>query len=123
MSQHSWLGRLDLRPDWTGGFTKSYRQPLRFKVVAGTTATRDTIFNAQLISDSLQSLQRTLFPKMSPLAAFNPPLGPLVSQCHPDAVTLHMKEKAFSLTGDDFTVKTVAGVEVCKCKGKGVVSQ
>ena len=29
-----------------------------------------------------------------------------------------MKEKAFSLTGDDFTIKTVAGMEVCKCKGK-----
>ena len=55
---------------------------------------------------------------MSPLAAFNPPLGPLLSHCHPEPVTLHMKEKAFSLTGDDFTVKTVAGLEVCKCKGK-----
>jgi uncharacterized protein YxjI len=29
-----------------------------------------------------------------------------------------MKEKVFSLTGDDFTVKTTAGVEICKCKGK-----
>ncbi len=29
-----------------------------------------------------------------------------------------MKEKAFSLTGDDFTVKTVSGVDICKCKGK-----
>ena len=55
---------------------------------------------------------------MSSLTAFNPPLGPLLSQCHPEPVTLHMKEKAFSLTGDDFTVKTVAGLEVCKCKGK-----
>ena len=55
---------------------------------------------------------------MSPLAAFNPPLGPLLAHCHPEEVTLHMKEKAFSLTGDDFTVKTVAGLEVCKCKGK-----
>jgi hypothetical protein len=55
---------------------------------------------------------------MAPLAAFNPPLGPLISQCHPEPVTLHMKEKAFSLTGDDFTVKTADGLEVCKCKGK-----
>ena len=55
---------------------------------------------------------------MSPLAAFNPPLGPLLAHCHREQVTLHMKEKAFSLTGDDFTVKTVAGLEVCKCKGK-----
>lgn len=29
-----------------------------------------------------------------------------------------MKEKVFSLSGDDFTVKTVEGREVCKCKGK-----
>lgn len=29
-----------------------------------------------------------------------------------------MKEKVFSLTGDDFTVKTVDGIEVCKCHGK-----
>ena len=29
-----------------------------------------------------------------------------------------MKEKVFSLTGDEFIVKTVAGMEVCKCKGK-----
>ena len=28
------------------------------------------------------------------------------------------KEKVFSLTGDDFTIKTTAGVEICKCKGK-----
>ena len=55
---------------------------------------------------------------MGPLVAFNPPLGPTLSQCHPEQVTLHMKEKAFSLSGDDFTVKTVAGLEVCKCKGK-----
>ena len=52
------------------------------------------------------------------LAPFNPALGPILAQCHPEPVTLHMKEKAFSLTGDDFTVKTVAGMEVCKCKGK-----
>ena len=55
---------------------------------------------------------------MAPLTPFNPPLGPILSQCHPEPVTLHMKEKAFSLTGDDFTVKTVSGLEVCKCKGK-----
>ena len=31
-----------------------------------------------------------------------------------------MKEKVFSLSSDDFTVKTVNGLEVCKCKGKVV---
>jgi hypothetical protein len=29
-----------------------------------------------------------------------------------------MKEKVFSLSGDDFTVETVDGTKVCKCKGK-----
>jgi len=29
-----------------------------------------------------------------------------------------MKEKVFSLTGDDFAIKTVDGLEVCRCKGK-----
>lgn len=57
---------------------------------------------------------------MSPLQAFNPPLGLHVQHCHPEPLTLHMKEKAFSLTGDDFTVKTTSGLEVCKCKGKVV---
>ncbi|KAK4695656.1 hypothetical protein P7C71_g2126, partial [Lecanoromycetidae sp. Uapishka_2] len=55
---------------------------------------------------------------MAPLVAFNPPLGPTLSHCHPEQVTLHMKEKAFSLSGDDFTVKTVSGMGICKCKGK-----
>lgn len=31
-----------------------------------------------------------------------------------------MKEKVFSITGDDFTVKTVDGLDVCKCHGKMV---
>jgi uncharacterized protein YxjI len=29
-----------------------------------------------------------------------------------------MKEKAFSLSGDDFTITTANGTPVCKCKGK-----
>ncbi|EMC91267.1 hypothetical protein BAUCODRAFT_320234 [Baudoinia panamericana UAMH 10762] len=55
------------------------------------------------------------------LTAFNPPLGPQPANAHlysPHQVTLHMKEKVFSLSGDDFTVKTVDGLEVCKCHGK-----
>ncbi len=55
---------------------------------------------------------------MAPLAPFNPPLGPNQMFCQPNEQTLQMKEKVFSLTGDDFTVTTVAGVQVCKCKGK-----
>lgn len=55
------------------------------------------------------------------LAPFVPPLGPQPpnpSFYSPHQVTLQMKEKVFSLTGDDFTVSTVEGQSVCKCKGK-----
>ena len=55
---------------------------------------------------------------MAPLAPFNPPLGPNQQFCQPTEQTLQMKEKVFSLTGDDFTVTTVSGIEVCRCKGK-----
>jgi len=55
---------------------------------------------------------------MAPLLAFNPPLGPNVKYCVPQETMLHMKEKAFSLSGDDFTVKTTTGMEICRCKGK-----
>lgn len=58
---------------------------------------------------------------MAPLAAFNPPLGPQPANAHIYSTTpqtLQMKEKVFSLTGDDFTVKTVEGLEICRCKGK-----
>jgi len=55
---------------------------------------------------------------MSPLAPFNPPLGPMARFAHPDEQTLQMKEKVFSLSGDDFSVRTVSGMDVCKCKGK-----
>ncbi|KAK4546167.1 hypothetical protein LTR36_002304 [Oleoguttula mirabilis] len=59
---------------------------------------------------------------MSPsLATFTPALGPQPANAHfysAHTTTLHMKEKVFSITGDDFTIKTVDGTEVCKCKGK-----
>ncbi|EXJ79427.1 hypothetical protein A1O3_08929, partial [Capronia epimyces CBS 606.96] len=55
---------------------------------------------------------------MAPLAPFNPPLGPNPVFAQPTEQTLQMKEKVFSLTGDDFTVTTVAGIQVCRCKGK-----
>ena len=57
------------------------------------------------------------------LAPFNPPLGPQPNSAHfysPNTTTLQMKEKVFSLTGDDFSVKTTDGIDVCKCKGKVV---
>ncbi|KAB8339194.1 hypothetical protein FH972_022128 [Carpinus fangiana] len=55
------------------------------------------------------------------LQACNPPLGPQPPNpafYSPKQQTLQMKEKVFSLSGDDFTVKTVEGTEICKCKGK-----
>lgn len=62
------------------------------------------------------------------LAPVNPPLGPLPTRpdfYRPEQATLEMKEKVFSISGDDFTVKTVdegsGGVtDVLKCKGKAI---
>ena len=55
---------------------------------------------------------------MAPLAAFNPSLGVHPQFCFPEEHILHMKEKAFSLSGDNFTIKTADGKEICRCKGK-----
>ncbi|KAK4897510.1 hypothetical protein LTR17_005286 [Elasticomyces elasticus] len=57
------------------------------------------------------------------LAPVNPTLGPQPASAHlysAHQTTLIMKEKVFSLSGDDFTVRTVDGMDVCKCKGKVV---
>lgn len=63
---------------------------------------------------------RLIYPTatMAPLMAFNPPLGVHPQFYFPQENVLHMKEKAFSLSGDDFTIKTANGTEICKCKGK-----
>ncbi|TID26591.1 hypothetical protein E2P81_ATG01063 [Venturia nashicola] len=53
-----------------------------------------------------------------PFAPFNPVLGPNPQYCFPEAHVLQMKEKAFSLSGDDFSIKTASGLPVCVCKGK-----
>jgi hypothetical protein len=55
---------------------------------------------------------------MAPLTPFNPVLGPNPKYCFPEENVLQMREKAFSLSGDDFTIKTANGAEICKCKGK-----
>jgi len=64
------------------------------------------------------------FATMPPtLAPFNPPLGPQPPSTklyHPQQVTLALKEKIFSLSGDDFTVKTAEGLDICKVKGKAI---
>ncbi|KAK3116279.1 hypothetical protein LTR53_003531 [Teratosphaeriaceae sp. CCFEE 6253] len=57
------------------------------------------------------------------LAPSTPALGPQPVSQHlysPHQVTLIMREKVFSLSGDDFTIRTVDGLDVCKCKGKMV---
>lgn len=36
----------------------------------------------------------------------------------PQQTTLALKEKVFSLSGDDFTIKTAQGTAICQCKGK-----
>jgi hypothetical protein len=55
---------------------------------------------------------------MAPLTSFNPHLGTNPKYCFPEENVLNMKEKAFSLSGDDFTIKTANGAEICRCKGK-----
>jgi hypothetical protein len=60
--------------------------------------------------------------KMPPtLAPFQPALGPQPPSTklyHHEQVTLALKEKVFSLSGDDFTIKTAQGLDICTCKGK-----
>lgn len=55
---------------------------------------------------------------MGSLAPFHPPLGVNQVFCNPHEQTLQMKEKVFSLSGDDFEVTTVSGLHLCRCKGK-----
>ncbi|KAE9966180.1 hypothetical protein BLS_007183 [Venturia inaequalis] len=52
------------------------------------------------------------------LVPLNPVLGPNPKYCFPEPHVLQMKEKAFSLSGDDFSIRTASGLEVCRCKGK-----
>lgn len=55
------------------------------------------------------------------LAPIQPPLGPQPPNAKlytPHQATLALKEKVFSLSGDDFTIKTAEGISICKCKGK-----
>ena len=54
------------------------------------------------------------------MAAFQPPLGPQPPGkfYSPHEVVLALKERVFSLSGDDFTVRTAEGQDVLKVKGK-----
>ncbi|GIZ40270.1 hypothetical protein CKM354_000361600 [Cercospora kikuchii] len=57
------------------------------------------------------------------LPPFETPLGPqpLVGTLYsPQQVTLVLREKVFSLTGDTFTVQTAEGVNVLQVKGKEI---
>ncbi|CDZ96510.1 Tubby C-terminal-like domain [Phaffia rhodozyma] len=56
-----------------------------------------------------------------PLTPFNPPLGIHTSYCAPHPVTLVLKEKAFSFSGDDFNIKDAAnGMDVVRCQGQAL---
>jgi len=58
---------------------------------------------------------------MTIITPFIPPLGPQPANpafYSPEPVTLQMKEKILSLSGDDFTITTTTGTPVCTCKGK-----
>jgi uncharacterized protein YxjI len=63
-----------------------------------------------------------MIPMATPqITAFIPPLGPQPPNpafYSVQPVTLEMKEKILSLSGDDFTITTSTGTPVCKCKGK-----
>lgn len=55
------------------------------------------------------------------LRAIKPALGPQPQNAkfyRPDVVTLVMKTKVFSLTGDDLAVRTVDGEDIMQCKTK-----
>lgn len=56
---------------------------------------------------------------MAALQAFQPPLGPQPNGplYAPQQVTIVMKEKVFSLTGDSFHVKTIDGADLLIVKG------
>merc|ERR1712029_810091 len=77
-------------------------------------------------STATPSNHPTPFTMPPQLAPVNPPLGPRPASAdfyRPQQVTLEMKEKVFSLSGDDFTVKTVDEgniTDVCQCKGKAI---
>lgn len=58
--------------------------------------------------------------KVPAMAPFQPPLGPQPAGkfYSPHEVVLALKERVFSLSGDDFTVRTAEGQDVLKVKGK-----
>ncbi|KAL7412991.1 tubby C-terminal-like domain-containing protein [Mrakia frigida] len=55
-----------------------------------------------------------------PLQPFHPPLGVNTSYCVPNVVTLVLKEKAFSFSGDDFQIKDSNGNVVVQCHGSAM---
>jgi uncharacterized protein YxjI len=60
--------------------------------------------------------------KVPSLTPFHPPLGPQPPGkfYSPHEVVLALKEKVFSISGDDFTVRTAEGQDVLKVKGKWI---
>ncbi|EIM81416.1 DUF567 domain protein [Stereum hirsutum FP-91666 SS1] len=49
---------------------------------------------------------------------FNPPIGLNPAFCAPHVETLIMKEKIWSFSGDDFSIKNSAGHDIVRCHGQ-----
>lgn len=52
------------------------------------------------------------------LELFHPPRGPNAAFCVPHVVTLVMKEKMWSFSGDYFSIQNSAGHDVVRCHGQ-----
>lgn len=75
---------------------------------------------AAAIETALQTMASSAAPSLAPV---DPPLGPQPPTAElysPNQITMCMKEKVFSLSGDDFTVQTIDGTNILKVKGKTV---
>lgn len=59
-------------------------------------------------------------PDSGPLRPFDPPLGLDSVYCVPQETTLVLKEKAFSASGDTFSVKDLAGIDVVLSSGSAM---
>jgi hypothetical protein len=54
------------------------------------------------------------------LQPFSPPLGVNLAFCVNSPTTMVLKEKAFTFSGDDFSVKDTNGTVVLRCQGKAM---
>src|SRR5258706_14117619 len=57
-------------------------------------------------------------PKMDSLAPFSPPLSVFKTYVSSQTITLVLKEKVLSLSGEDYSVRKTNGDEVIRCQGR-----